>query len=99
MDALLVLFQVAVDILKDQVEFALSGYNLPHADDVRVVQFFKKGDFPDCGGRDALILMVKADLLNGDYLFGDIVPGFVDDSVSAFSYFIDALVSLYLGSS
>lgn len=98
-DSLLILFQVTVDVLEDQVKFALSGYNLLHADDVGVTQLLEEGDLPNCGGGDTLILMVEADLLNGDYLFGDIVSGLVDHSVSTFPYFIDALVSLNLGSS
>ena len=48
-DALLVLFQVAVDVLEDKVELALGRHNFLHADDVGVVQLFKQGDLPDGG--------------------------------------------------
>jgi len=43
--------------------------------------------------------VIEPDLLDGNYLFGGVIPGLVDHPVGALPYFVDALVPLGLSAS
>ena len=43
--------------------------------------------------------MIESDFLDGNNLIGHFVSGFVDNSIGALSYFVDALVAFDFGAS
>lgn len=61
-----------------------------------MLKLLEEGDLSDGGGGDALIVVVKADALDGDDLVGVLVAGLVDDAVGALANLGHALVLLYL---
>jgi hypothetical protein len=93
-DAFEVLLEVAVDVLEDEVEFVLCGDDFFECDDVGVVEFFEKGDLPDCGGGDAFVLVIESYFFYSNDLVVDFVSGFIDYAVGALADFVDALVAL-----
>jgi len=52
---------------------------------------FEEGNFSDSGGGESLILMIESDFFECDNIIGFLVPGFVDDTVSALADFVDSL--------
>lgn len=61
-----------------------------------MLKLLEERDLSDGGGGDALIVVVKADALDGDDLVGVLVAGLVDDAVGALANLGHALVLLYL---
>ena len=47
----------------------------------------------------ALIFVIESDFLDGNNLIGHFVSGFIDNSIGALSYFVDALVAFDFGAS
>ena len=43
--------------------------------------------------------MIASDFFVSNYLIGHFISGFVDNSIGALSYFVDALVALHFGAS
>lgn len=92
-----VLFEVAVAVLKYEVEFFVPGDDFFEVDDVGVFEDFEEGDFSDCGGGESFILMIESNFFECNNVVGLLVSGFVDDAVSALSDFVDALELVVFG--
>lgn len=77
--------QIKIQELHDEVKLVAVDINdVKQADNVRVFHFFEKGDLPDRGTRDALILGLEPDLLqSNDAVWVVQLASFVDDAVSS----------------
>ena len=95
-DSLNVLIEIAVHIVEYQLELVFSRYNLSQVDDVWVLEPFEERYLSDGCRGDAFVLVIEPDLFYRHDVVGVLVPGFVDDSVGAFTDFVDALVAFGL---
>lgn len=86
-----IFFEITVTIIKDKVQLFISGYYFFKVNDIRVFKDFEKGYLPDSGGGKPFILMVKTYFFESNDLVCLLVPGFVNDSVSALTDFVYTL--------
>jgi hypothetical protein len=64
-----------------------------------MLQEFEERDLPDgCGGK-SFVFVIETYFFEGDNFIGLLVSGFVDDSVSSLTDFVDALELVVLGMS
>lgn len=91
------LFQVAVAVFKNEVEFLVPGDYLFQVDDVGVFEDLQQGDFPHCSGRYAFVLMIQSDLFNSDYLIGFLITCLIHHPVGSLTNFVDALELVFGG--
>lgn len=61
-----------------------------------MVKGLEEGDFANGCGGEPLVLVVKANLLDGNNIVGEFVSSLVDYPVGALSDLVDALVALHL---
>lgn len=80
-----VFLQVAVEELKDKVEFVAIGVdNVQQLHDVGVLHLLEEGDLADGGAGDTLILGFETDLFQSDDTVGGVqFASLVDDTVRA----------------
>lgn len=91
-----IFFQIAVTILKNQIEFFISRNDLFKVDYIGMLEYLEKGNFPNGSGWYAFVLMIEPDLFHGYNLVGLFIASFVDDSVGSLTDFIDLLVAIAL---
>jgi hypothetical protein len=80
-----VFFQIAVEELKDKVEFVAVGVNdVQQLDNVGVLHLLEERDLADGGAGDALILGLETDLFQSDNAVGGVqFTGLVNDTVGS----------------
>jgi hypothetical protein len=78
-----VFLQIAVKILKDQVELVTVGVdNVEQLNDVGILHLLEQGDLADGSARNAFIFSLETDLLQGDDTVGVVqFASLVDDTV------------------
>lgn len=92
-----VFFKIAIAVIKNKVKFFVSRDYFFKVDDVGMLEDFEERDLPDgCGGK-SFVFMIETYFFEGNDFVGLLVSGFVDDSVSSLTDFVDALELVVLG--
>ena len=86
-----VFFKIAIAVIEHKVQFFVSRDYFFKVDYVGMLQDFEERDLPDgCGGK-SFVFVIETYFFEGDNFVGLLVSGFVDDSVSSLSDFVDSL--------
>jgi len=80
-----VLFEIVLEVLEYQVELLLGEQHFFEFDDIGMLEVLQEGDLSDSCTGDAIVLLLKSDFLDGNYLIGLGVLRLVDDTIGTLS--------------
>jgi hypothetical protein len=94
-----IFFEITITVIEYKIEFFVCRDYFFEVDDVWMFEDFEERDLPDgCGGK-SLVFMIKTYFFEGNNFVGLLVSGFVDDTISALTDFVNALKLVVFGMS